>query len=169
MPARSRRRMRFRRLDRGDGRLCRQGAAGPRRVADRMLDERQCRAAIPRSRFRAAVQSVPAHEADHAEEYPSCARNDDARGDDRPGDRRPRPPVGRTHAGDRLMLRILVEPIVRAALLEDLGRAGDITTDAIVPADAQAEAVMAARQPGVLAGLDAALLAFELLDSDLKI
>src|SRR5436305_15261899 len=67
------------------------------------------------------------------------------------------------------MLRILVEPIVRAALLEDLGRAGDITTDAIVPADAQAEAVMAARQPGVVAGLDAALLAFELLDPDLKI
>ena len=33
---------------------------------------------------------------------------------------------------------LLVEPVVRAALLEDLGRAGDITTDAIVPADARA-------------------------------
>ena len=30
---------------------------------------------------------------------------------------------------------IMIEPTVRAALLEDLGRAGDLTTDAIVPAD----------------------------------
>jgi nicotinate-nucleotide pyrophosphorylase (carboxylating) len=68
-----------------------------------------------------------------------------------------------------MTLRLLVEPIVRAALLEDLGRAGDITTDAIVPADATVEAVIAARQPGVVAGLDAALLAFELLDPELHI
>ncbi len=67
------------------------------------------------------------------------------------------------------MLRLLVEPIVRAALLEDLGRAGDITTDAIVPADAPIVAVIAARQPGVLAGLDAALIAFELMDPGLAI
>jgi len=53
---------------------------------------------------------------------------------------------------------------VRAALLEDLGRAGDITTDAIIPPDAQAETVLAARKPGVVAGLDLALLAFELID-----
>ena len=38
-------------------------------------------------------------------------------------------------------MRILIEPIVRAALLEDLGRAGDITTEAIVPEDAEIEAV----------------------------
>jgi len=67
------------------------------------------------------------------------------------------------------MLRVLIEPIVRAALLEDLGRAGDITSDAVVPADARVEAVMAARQPGVVAGLDASLLTFELLDPDLGI
>jgi len=66
------------------------------------------------------------------------------------------------------MLRLLIEPLVWAALLEDLGRAGDITTDATVPEDATVEAVVAARQPGVLAGLDAALLAFELLDPGLK-
>jgi nicotinate-nucleotide pyrophosphorylase (carboxylating) len=65
--------------------------------------------------------------------------------------------------------RLLVEPIVRAALLEDLGRAGDLTTDAIVPDDATVEAVIVARRPGVLAGLDAALLAFELLDPGLRI
>ena len=67
------------------------------------------------------------------------------------------------------MLRLLIEPIVRAALIEDLGRAGDITTEAIVPRDATAEAEIIARQPGVLAGLDAALLAFELVDPGLRI
>jgi len=74
-----------------------------------------------------------------------------------------------TKLGAEPVIRILVEPIVRAALLEDLGRAGDITSDAVVPADARVEAVMAARQPGVVAGLEAALLAFELLDPDLRI
>jgi nicotinate-nucleotide pyrophosphorylase (carboxylating) len=68
-----------------------------------------------------------------------------------------------------MTMRLNVEPVVRAALLEDLGRAGDITTDAVVPAEATVEAVIAARQPGVLAGLDAALLAFELLDPALQI
>jgi len=66
-------------------------------------------------------------------------------------------------------MRLILEPVVRAALLEDLGRAGDITTEAVVPAEATLEAVIAARQPGVLAGLDAALLAFELLDPALRI
>ena len=68
-----------------------------------------------------------------------------------------------------MTIRLIIEPIVRAALLEDLGRAGDITTDAVVPAEATVEAVISARQPGVLAGLDAALLAFELLDPALRI
>jgi nicotinate-nucleotide pyrophosphorylase (carboxylating) len=68
-----------------------------------------------------------------------------------------------------MTLRLLLEPIVRAALVEDLGRAGDITTDAVVPAEARVAAVVAARQPGILAGLEAALLAFELLDPGLRI
>jgi nicotinate-nucleotide pyrophosphorylase (carboxylating) len=67
------------------------------------------------------------------------------------------------------MMRLIIEPVVRAALLEDLGRAGDITTEAIVPPEATVEAVIAARQPGVLAGLDAAMLAFELVDPTLRI
>jgi len=71
--------------------------------------------------------------------------------------------------GVAVMLRILIEPIIRAALVEDLGRAGDITSDAIIPHDARIEAVIAARQPGVIAGLDAALLAFQLLDPELAI
>jgi len=55
------------------------------------------------------------------------------------------------------MLRLLVEPIVRAALAEDLGRAGDITTDAIVPADAEVTAIMDASahlNPKALLGSD---------------
>src|SRR5262250_330387 len=59
---------------------------------------------------------------------------------------------------------IMVEPSVRAALLEDLGRAGDLTTDAIVPASARTECVLVARQAGVLAGLDFAITAFRLID-----
>ncbi len=68
-----------------------------------------------------------------------------------------------------MTMRLIIEPVVRAALLEDLGRAGDITTDAVVPTEATVEAVIAARQPGVVAGLDAALLAFELVDPTLRI
>lgn len=64
---------------------------------------------------------------------------------------------------------LMLEPVVRAALLEDLGRAGDITTDAIVPATARAETVMVARQPGVVAGLDLAAMAFRLIDPTVKI
>ncbi|HVB82814.1 MAG TPA: carboxylating nicotinate-nucleotide diphosphorylase [Candidatus Binataceae bacterium] len=63
---------------------------------------------------------------------------------------------------------ILIEPVVRAALLEDLGRAGDITTDAIVPAGARARTALVARHAGVLAGLEVALLAFRLLDATIE-
>ena len=60
--------------------------------------------------------------------------------------------------------RLIIEPLVRAALVEDLGRAGDITTDAIVPADDQAKMAIVARAPGTIAGMDLAALAFELVD-----
>ena len=59
---------------------------------------------------------------------------------------------------------LVIEPLVRATLLEDLGRAGDITTDAIVPTQAHAQTALVARQAGVVAGLDLALLAFKLVD-----
>ncbi|EHK65650.1 nicotinate-nucleotide pyrophosphorylase [Achromobacter arsenitoxydans SY8] len=62
----------------------------------------------------------------------------------------------------------MLEPLVRAALLEDLGRAGDLTTDAIVPADATAETRLVARQEGVLAGLDLARLAFRIMDPGIE-
>jgi len=64
---------------------------------------------------------------------------------------------------------IMIEPLVRMALLEDLGRAGDLTTDAIVPAEARAETALVARQPGVVAGLDFALLAFRLCDPAIEV
>jgi nicotinate-nucleotide pyrophosphorylase (carboxylating) len=64
---------------------------------------------------------------------------------------------------------LLVEPIVRQALIEDLGRAGDITSDAIAPADRIAEIVMASRQEGVVAGLDVAALAFRLMDPAIRV
>ncbi len=64
----------------------------------------------------------------------------------------------------RALPRLVVEPLVRAALLEDLGRAGDLTTDAILPADQQARVAVAAREPGVVAGLACAELAWQLVD-----
>ena len=60
--------------------------------------------------------------------------------------------------------RVIVEPLVRTALAEDLGLAGDITSAAVIPWDHRSTVVMAARQPGVVAGLDAADLAFQLVD-----
>lgn len=60
--------------------------------------------------------------------------------------------------------RMMIEPVVRAALLEDLGLAGDVTSTAIIPSDHRSTVIMAARKPGVIAGLDAAQLAFELID-----
>ncbi|MCQ8240360.1 carboxylating nicotinate-nucleotide diphosphorylase [Rhizosaccharibacter radicis] len=62
----------------------------------------------------------------------------------------------------------MLEPLVRSALLEDLGRAGDLTTDAIIPSDLRARCVMAARQPGVVAGLSLARLAFAVVDPGLR-
>jgi nicotinate-nucleotide pyrophosphorylase (carboxylating) len=63
---------------------------------------------------------------------------------------------------------LLVEPIVRAALAEDLGRAGDITSQACIPADARMDARFVARKAGVLSGLDCARLAFAALDPEIR-
>ncbi|KAA0697819.1 carboxylating nicotinate-nucleotide diphosphorylase [Neorhizobium sp. P12A] len=60
--------------------------------------------------------------------------------------------------------RVVIEPIVRTALIEDLGLSGDITSAAVIPEDHRSTVVLAARQPGVIAGLDAADLAFQLVD-----
>ncbi len=65
--------------------------------------------------------------------------------------------------------RLMLEPAIRAALMEDLGRAGDVTSDAVIPPGTRARAVMRAREAGVAAGLDAARIAFELIDPALAI
>jgi nicotinate-nucleotide pyrophosphorylase (carboxylating) len=63
---------------------------------------------------------------------------------------------------------ILVEPVVRSALLEDLGRAGDITTDAVVPPGTVMEGAITAREAGTITGAEAAALAFRLLDPKIE-
>lgn len=64
---------------------------------------------------------------------------------------------------------LLIEPAVRAALIEDLGRAGDITTEATIPASAKARVVIRAREDGRIAGLDCARTAFRLMDANLRV
>lgn len=59
---------------------------------------------------------------------------------------------------------LLIEPIVRSALAEDLGRAGDVTVQACIDADARMTAQFVARKPGVISGLACARLALTLLD-----
>jgi nicotinate-nucleotide pyrophosphorylase (carboxylating) len=63
----------------------------------------------------------------------------------------------------------LYEESVRRALFEDLGRGGDITTDAVVPPDARATGSLVARADLRVAGLDVAALAFRLLDPEVEI
>ncbi len=62
---------------------------------------------------------------------------------------------------------MLVEPIVRRALEEDLGRAGDITSEVVIPADKKITARLVARKAGSIAGLVAAECAFRLVDESL--
>jgi nicotinate-nucleotide pyrophosphorylase (carboxylating) len=63
---------------------------------------------------------------------------------------------------------LLVEQAVRAGLLEDLGRAGDITSEAVITADTRAACVLVAREAGVLAGLAFAQAAFAMIDQAIK-
>jgi len=58
-----------------------------------------------------------------------------------------------------------IEPVVRLALSEDLSRAGDLTAQACIPEGARMRAVFAARQPGVLAGVDCVRLALAAMDA----
>ena len=67
------------------------------------------------------------------------------------------------------LLPLMYEPLVKTALLEDLGRAGDITADAIVPTDQRASLALRARQPGVVAGLDVARCAFQMVSPAIKV
>lgn len=64
---------------------------------------------------------------------------------------------------------LLVEPLVRAALGEDLGRAGDITSQLTVPEETRVSARLAARRDGRIAGLICAEAAFRLVDPALTL
>ena len=61
--------------------------------------------------------------------------------------------------------RILV--IIRQALDEDIGN-GDVTSNSIVPADAQMAGQIIAKQAGVIAGLDVAQVAYDLFDTQVS-
>lgn len=58
----------------------------------------------------------------------------------------------------------LYEGIVAIALDEDLGTAGDLTTESTVPSDAVASAEFRARRPGSIAGIDVARYVFASMD-----
>lgn len=64
---------------------------------------------------------------------------------------------------------LLVEPLVRMALAEDLGRAGDVTSDLILPLGQLSKASIVARKAGSVAGLPVAILAFQLVDPGLSV
>ena len=76
--------------------------------------------------------------------------------------------TGRARSIDALP-QLVYEPIVRAALAEDFGLGGDLTSEATVPAGTRSTGLLVARREGVLAGLDPALLAFRLLDPSLTV
>jgi nicotinate-nucleotide pyrophosphorylase (carboxylating) len=64
---------------------------------------------------------------------------------------------------------LLYEDVVRRALVEDLGRAGDLTSDSVLPAGARGEAAMVARAAGRIAGVEIAASAFRILDPELGV
>ncbi|MFC6204939.1 carboxylating nicotinate-nucleotide diphosphorylase [Psychrobacter urativorans] len=63
---------------------------------------------------------------------------------------------------------VLLESLVRLALTEDLGRRGDVTSQATIPAQKQAQLQIRARQAGVICGMDLARLAFALIDGQIE-
>ena len=65
--------------------------------------------------------------------------------------------------------RLILEPLVRATLAEDMGGAGDITSAACIAKGTRVRCVLRARAQGVLAGIDCAALAFELAGATLRV
>ena len=63
---------------------------------------------------------------------------------------------------------VLLRPLVEAALTEDLGRRGDVTSQATIPADLQAKLEIKARQAGVICGMDLARLSFAMIDAQIE-
>ena len=63
---------------------------------------------------------------------------------------------------------LLIDPVVRHALEEDLGRAGDVTSDLVVSVETRARASLVLRDPGTVSGLVVAERAFALVDPGLS-
>ena len=61
-----------------------------------------------------------------------------------------------------------LDAFVAATLAEDLGEGGDITSAAVIPAEARFTGVMDSRDPIVVAGLEIAAAFFRALDPDVK-
>ena len=64
----------------------------------------------------------------------------------------------------RTLPDLMSESVVRLALAEDLGRAGDMTARACIPEGARMRAAFTARKAGVLAGIDCVRLAVRAMD-----
>lgn len=64
---------------------------------------------------------------------------------------------------------LILEPIIRAALLEDLGSNGDITTRMIIPTGRRHTAYLQAREAGITSGMQLAAIAFRLIDPELSV
>ncbi|RPE67159.1 nicotinate-nucleotide pyrophosphorylase [carboxylating] [Pacificibacter maritimus] len=64
---------------------------------------------------------------------------------------------------------LILEPMVRGALLEDLGSYGDVTTRAVIPASATYDANINARADAIVSGMQVAALAFRLVDPSLEV
>ncbi|MDX3927325.1 MAG: carboxylating nicotinate-nucleotide diphosphorylase [Shinella sp.] len=63
---------------------------------------------------------------------------------------------------------LMIEDHARAALMEDLGRAGDITSQATISSDMAAAAELNSREDGVVAGIELARAAFRLMDPQVR-
>ncbi|MGI9365485.1 MAG: carboxylating nicotinate-nucleotide diphosphorylase [Rhizobiaceae bacterium] len=64
--------------------------------------------------------------------------------------------------------RVMVQEAVRATLLEDMGLAGDVTTDATIPVAKTAEVFMNCREEGIMAGMPIAEAAFKTVDPEVN-
>ena len=73
-----------------------------------------------------------------------------------------------TMKNEPALAEVLLKPLVKAALIEDLGRRGDVTSQATIPADMQAQLQIKARQAGVICGMDLARLSFALIDAEIE-
>lgn len=69
----------------------------------------------------------------------------------------------------RALPDLIIEPVIRTALAEDLGLAGDVTAQACIPVGTRMSAVFAARKPGALAGVDCVRLAVLALDPKARV